>query len=370
MLLDYRPALRERTGVGEYVHEAARALAAGTPPGDALVLFSASWRDRLSSQVVPGASVVDRPVPVRALNFAWHRLEWPPVERLAGDGFDVVQSLHPLLIPSRHAAQVVTICDLDFLDHPERTAREIRRDYAALAASHAKRADQVVVISHDTAAGVEQRLGVHPARLSICPPGAPAWAPRPHEPADRAVILFLGTITARKNPGVLLDAYERLLASRSLVPPLALVGRIAADAAAIVDRVRRPPLAGRVELPGYVSETARLDWFRRALVFVLPSHAEGFGMTLVEAMTIGVPVVAASRGALPEVVGRAGDLVEPDDPEGLAAAIGRLLADRALRDARRDAGRQQARQYTWARTAAAMRDAWAFAREHRQQRHG
>ena len=137
VLLDYRAALRERTGVGEYVHEAARRLVATAPPAETLVLFSASWRDRLSSDVIPGATVLDRAVPVSLLNFAWHRLGWPPIERLTGSRVDVVQSLHPLLIPSRRAAQVVTICDLDFLDHPERTVREIRRDYPVLAASAA-----------------------------------------------------------------------------------------------------------------------------------------------------------------------------------------------------------------------------------------
>ena len=105
ILLDYRPALRERTGAGEYVHEMARALAATAPADEALVLFSASWKDRLSHEAVPGLDVVDRQIPVRVLNFAWHRLAWPPVEHLAGRRFDVVQSAHPLLMPSTGAAR-------------------------------------------------------------------------------------------------------------------------------------------------------------------------------------------------------------------------------------------------------------------------
>ena len=78
---------------------------------------------------LPGASVVDVRVPVRVLNLAWHRLEWPPVERFAG-AVDVAHSTHPLLLPSRHrAVKVVTVYDLDFLDHPGRTPR---RDPARL----------------------------------------------------------------------------------------------------------------------------------------------------------------------------------------------------------------------------------------------
>ena len=76
----------------------------------------------------------------RFLNLAWHRLEWPPIETFAGE-VDVVHSMHPLLMPAQRAAQVVTIHDLYFLDAPENTAAEIRRDYPALAGSHARRAD-------------------------------------------------------------------------------------------------------------------------------------------------------------------------------------------------------------------------------------
>ncbi|MCR4376179.1 MAG: glycosyltransferase family 1 protein, partial [Acidobacteria bacterium] len=97
ILLDYRPALRQRTGVGEYVHELARALVATAPAGgsESLCLFSSSWSDRLSPQVIPGATVIDRRVPVRVLNLLWHRAGWPPVEQLAGGAFDVAHAAHP-----------------------------------------------------------------------------------------------------------------------------------------------------------------------------------------------------------------------------------------------------------------------------------
>ena len=129
ILLDYRPALRERTGVGEYVHEIAAAIGRRLGPGAELALFSSSWKDRLGEAVPPGRRV-DVRVPVRVLNALWHRAGAPAVERFAGP-IDLVHAAHPLLIPSR-AARVVTVHDLDFLDHPERTRGEIRRDYATL----------------------------------------------------------------------------------------------------------------------------------------------------------------------------------------------------------------------------------------------
>jgi glycosyltransferase involved in cell wall biosynthesis len=370
ILLDYRPALRARTGVGQYVHEAACALVSSAPPGETLTLFSASWKDRLDRSAVPGAATIDRRLPVRALNLLWHRLEWPTIEQLSRSAFDVVQTAHPLLAPASDAAQVVTVHDLDFLDYPQRTRAEIRRDYPALAAAHARRADQVVVVSRHTASQVEARLGVPPERISICSPGAPDWPRRDAEPSTGGCILFLGTLEPRKNVATLLDAYEHLLARRPDAPPLVLAGGQPPEAAALVARARRAPLAGRVELTGYVPPDERQALFHRALVFVLPSHLEGFGLPAVEAMVAGVPVVVANRGALPEVVGDAGLLVDPTDPAALAAALDQLIADPARRADMIARGWRQAQRFTWRATADALRGAWALAVAHRRQRHG
>jgi glycosyltransferase involved in cell wall biosynthesis len=362
ILFDYRPALRRRTGVGEYVHETAKALVASASPGERLTLFSSSWKDRLLSDAIPGASTADARVPVHALNLAWHRLEWPPVEWLAGD-HDVVQAAHPLLVPSRRAARLVTIYDLDFLDAPERTRAEIRRDYPVLAGAHARRADHVITISTHTAEAITARLAVPASRISTCPPGAPTWSRRTSEPASGGCILFLGTLEPRKNLGVLLDAYGALLASRPHTPPLVLAGQAAPGTEDLQRRAMEPPLAGHVELPGYVPDAEKVALFQRALVFVLPSHTEGFGIPAIEAMTVGVHVVAARRGALVDTVGPAGDLVDADDPAAWARALGAVLDDQARRDGMREAGWAHASQFTWARTAAGVREAWARAVE-------
>ena len=369
IFLDYRAALRARTGVGETVHETARALIATAPPGEELVLFSSSWKDRLDSAAVPGARTIDRRVPVRVLNAAWHRLGRPTIEQLTGETFDVAHAMHPLKLPASHAAQVVTLHDLDFLDHPERTRAEIRRDYPALAAAHAQSADQVIAVSAHTAADARTRFGLAEDRVSICRPGAPTWPRRLHEPPDGCV-LFLGSLEPRKNLGVLLDAYERLLAAGTRLPRLVLAGRPSDAAADIVARATRPPLAAVVDLPGYIEPDRRAALYERALVFVLPSHTEGFGMPALEAMTVGVPVIAANAGALPEAVGAAGALFAPGDSADLAATLAAICGDLNRRDRMREAGWEHVAGFTWTRTAHAVREAWQRGLEHRKARHG
>ncbi len=370
ILLDYRPALRNRTGVGEYVHELAKALVATAPPDESLTVFSASWKDRLDPQAVPGAKTVDRRVPVRLLNLAWHRLEWPPAESLAGGSFDIVHSGHPLLTPARHAARIVTVHDLDFLDHPERTRAEIRRDYPSLASAHALRADHVIAVSPFTARQVTNRLGVPESRVSVCPPGAPDWPRRLEEPPE-GVILFFGTLEPRKNLGALLDAYEELLArAQGPVPRLVLAGRARPETQPLLDRIAQGSLAPHVELPGYIDPSRRLEVYDRALVLVMPSHTEGFGIPALEAMTRGVPVVAANRGGLPDVVGKAGLLVDPEDASGLSRALESLIGSSSERARLREAGWQQARRFTWRETAGEVREAWALALERQRKNRG
>lgn len=341
------------------------------PPGTTehpldLTLFSSSWKDRLHpSADLAGAAVVDRRVPVTALNFAWHRLNWPAVETLTGRSVDIAHSLHPLLIPSRTAARIVTIHDLNFLTHPERTRAEIRRDYPALARDHAHRADAVVVVSRFTAGEVEARLGVPPERISVCPPGAPPWSPREGRPAGGGYVLFFGTLEPRKNVGGLLDAYQRLASRRRDLPTLVLAGRATPEAKPWLDRLARTPLKGLVRHIGYVEPGDRRALYEGARLLVQPSFDEGFGIPVLEAMAAGVPVVASNRGALPEVLGNAGILVDPDEPDDLATAIERMLDDDGFADEAAAKGVSRSAFFSWNRTADLVYQTYQRAVEHR-----
>jgi glycosyltransferase involved in cell wall biosynthesis len=331
-------------------------------------LFSSSWKDRLMpAPDLAGATIVDRRVPVRALNLAWHRLEWPPAEALTGRAFDVVHSPHPLLTPTRSAAQVITIHDLNFLSHPERTRAEIRRDYPVLVTAHARRADAILVPSAYTAGEVERLLGISRERMAICPPGAPGWTPRARAPKE-GYVLFFSTLEPRKNVGVLLDAYERLIASGARLPQLVLAGKATADAQPWLDRIKAGPLRGAVRHVGYVEPDQRQALYEGARLLVQPSLDEGFGMTVLEAMSLGVPVVAASRGSLPEVLGGAGLLVDPEQPADIAHAIARLLDDDGLAAACAEKGMARARAFNWTETASRVYDTYLTAIERRRAR--
>jgi glycosyltransferase involved in cell wall biosynthesis len=362
ILVDYRPALRERTGVGEYIHQLARAYTAAY--GEDILLFTSSWKDRPAQTVAEqtGARVIDRRIPVRILNYLWHRLEWPPAEMLAGD-VDITHSAHPLLLPARNAAQIVTIHDLFFLSHTQDTGAEIRRDYPVLAASHARRAHAVITSTQYGRAQIIERLGVPGERIYVCPPGAPVWRTlgrQPNVPSD-GCILFVGTLEPRKNVGALLDAYERLVSRRADVPRLVLAGRATAAAASWLARIRNVPLAGRVTHVGYIDDRAREDLYRSARVLVMPSLDEGFGLPALEAMSAGVPVIVSSRGSLPEVVQDAGAQVDPSNTGSLADAVERAVFDQSWAMRAAQVGLDRARSFTWSDSARTLHRAYTEA---------
>ncbi len=169
------------------------------------------------------------------------------------------------------------------------------------------------------------------ARITVCRPGGPAWTARKAaKPAtDEAgkgaaalvtgqpvtaggvslgtgYILFVGTLEPRKNVGGLLQSYTQLVQRWPDAPRLVLAGRAVALSAPWLEALTKEPLASKAVHLGYVADSEREALYKGASVLVLPSFNEGFGLPVLEAMTVGVPVIAANRGALPEVLGDAG----------------------------------------------------------------
>jgi len=276
---------------------------------------------------------------------------------------DITHSAHPLLMPARNAAQIVTIHDLFFLSHTQDTRAEIRRDYPLLAAAHARRAHAVITSTQYGRSQIIERLGVAGERIYVCPPGAPVWRTlgrQPNVPSD-GCILFVGTLEPRKNVGALLDAYQRLLERRRDLPRLVLAGRGTAAASKWLARINSAPLSGHVAHIGYIDEQAREDLYRSARVLVMPSLDEGFGLPALEAMSAGVPVIVSSRGSLPEVVQDAGAQVDPSDVDALMATMERAVFDQSWAVDAAQAGLGRARSFTWTESARTLHRAYTEA---------
>jgi glycosyltransferase involved in cell wall biosynthesis len=148
-----------------------------------------------------------------------------------------------------------------------------------------------------------------------------------------------------------LEAHALLPAALRERYPLAVVGMHGWGMDQLPERTRRAVEAGQVRLLGYLPQEQMPAIYSGARAFAYPSIYEGFGLPPLEAMACGVPVVVSSRASLPELVGDAGTMVEPEDAVALARALESLLEDPARHAQCSRAGRSRAATFTWQRCA-------------------
>jgi glycosyltransferase involved in cell wall biosynthesis len=347
-------------GVGRYIAGLTRALSEIDDENHYL-LFSSSLRERISLRALPSNfHLIDRRIPVRLLNWTWHRYGIPSLDRLCGTSVDITHSPHPLILPSRRGRSIVTIHDLFFFRYPEQTTAEIRRDYTSQVVSHASRADAILTVSETTAAEIEQELGIDRTRMTVVPNGIDPDVFAPKLETDRQVallydlpsrfLLFVGTLEPRKNIPTLVEAVG-ILTRRGWDGVLLLAGGSGMDQPKIDAAVERLRLGSWIRKLGYVAPKHLPAIYRRAHVLVNPSHWEGFGLPPLEAMVCRVPVVASDIPAHREITGSAALYVSAEDPNSIADGIENVWNDDTLRAKLMERGASQVKRFTWEATA-------------------
>lgn len=253
------------------------------------------------------------------------------------------------LSPFAWPRNVVVVHDAAVLREPEAYSAAYRTWHGRLGVACARRALAVITVSRFSRGELIELTGVSAERIVVIAPGvddrfSPASPPsqagaRPARP----YVLTIATDDARKNLAALAPA-AAALAEHGI--ELAWAG----DSRAYLTGGAAP--AGLRAL-GWVPDDELPALYRGALAFVLASRYEGFGLTCVEAMASGTPVVAADRAALPEACAGGALLVDPDDPRALSAAVLAAATDPQLRDRLREAGLRRAAQLSWEATASA-----------------
>ena len=352
--IDARIAQYSRGGIRSYVVHLLEALADLKGDIDYRVLYNRR-RDR--------ALPADLGLPfVGCWTPSHHRLErWALGVEIARLGLDLLHS--PDFIPPSfgYDRSVITVHDLNFLYYPRFLSADSRRYYNDQIAWAVEQADHILADSHATESDLISLLSVPREKITVVHLAAdPSFRPLPEETAregaarydlEPGYLLFVGTLEPRKNvPGLLL-AYRKLLDDGVTDQPLVLVGGKGWLYEEIFERTTALDLTDRVRFHHDVPDADLPVLYAAAKVLAMPSFYEGFGLPALEAMSCGTPVVVADRSSLPEVVGEAGLLVDPDDPEALATALALVLSDEAERERLERAGLEQAREFSWKRVA-------------------
>ncbi|MBX3071209.1 MAG: glycosyltransferase family 4 protein [Thermomicrobiales bacterium] len=311
---------------------------------------------------VDPAAAFSRRLPGKASRFWWDAVG---TGLRRGEKIDLLHLLHGSAPAHSSVPVVVTLHDLIPLTDPAYRQSPGMRLYQSVMERTLNKATAVIVPSAFVAGAARQRWGWPTERLHVIPmavgdnyaPASEAGAlPRELERIGvrRPYIFNVGGFDARKNLPLLIEAFAQF--RDAVGEPYQLV--IAGAPHSANERVF-PPLPPVVErhglekdllLPGFVSEATKIALFQHAAVYVTPSRSEGFGMTCLEAMACGAPVIAANRTSLPEVTGNAALLVEPEtDP--LCQAMIDLTSNPEQRQLLRSRGIQRAAEFSWSRTA-------------------
>jgi glycosyltransferase involved in cell wall biosynthesis len=354
--IDARIVYYARGGIRNYVLHLLDVL----PPLDADTDYYVLHSRKAQSPPLPGTNL--RPVPCWTPSH--HRLErWALGVEVARLGLDLLHTtdfIPPALGPRR---SVITVHDLNFLHYPQFLTAESHRYYNQQIAWAVRRADHILADSHATKSDMVSLLDVPLEKVTVVHLAAdPAFRPLAEADVRRVAaryglepgyLLFVGTLEPRKNLPGLLQAYRLLLDAEVTTSPLVLIGGKGWLYDEVFERVEVLHLQGRVRFLHDVPDADLPAMYNAASVLATPSFYEGFGLPALEAMACGTPVAVADRASLPEVVGEAGLLVNPDDPDGIARALARVLTDEPLRARMQELGLAQAGRFTWERAARA-----------------
>ncbi|HEX2833248.1 MAG TPA: glycosyltransferase family 1 protein [Thermoanaerobaculia bacterium] len=353
--IDIRPFYEPLTGVGWYLYDLLHELA--KHPDVELYLFGdARITDvgpYLHAELPANAKVCtfdlrghgfgrfDRPLTAAAY-VAW----------LALADCDVYFAANYFL-PRLHAAvarkRVITIHDLTYKRFPELLQKETLASLEMQMQREIAVADAIVCVSEATRRDLLQFYEVDPSRAVAIHSGLGVTT-RAHEAVDglpSRYLLFVSTIEPRKNLATLLDAYESLRDRGAYDGSLVVVGKIGWKSEAIVPRLRG---RGIVHLD-YLRAAQLATVYAHAEAFIFPSIYEGFGFPLLEAMSHGVPAIAARSSSLPEIGGDAALYFDPRDARELASLIQRVTGDAALHEELATRGRARAAKFSWSTTA-------------------
>jgi glycosyltransferase involved in cell wall biosynthesis len=305
------------------------------------------------------------PIPVRLSSLLLSLSPNPLISNYLEQRFDypdIVQGTNYSVYCCRNSKRIINIYDLVFIKYSDYTDSVVQQ-YEKRIQQCLKWTDLVITISESSKRDVVEYLGVDPNRVYVTPLASRYSSEYLSEEQSERLkasidydfsipyLLFVSTIEPRKNITSIIEAFNRLKQKHKIEHHLVLIGRKGWHYEPIFAAIENSPWNNQIHHLDYLSDELVALFYSQADAFVYPSHYEGFGLPVLEAMTLGTPVITSNTSSLPEVAGEAALLVDPDDSTSLADAIVKVISDSHLRAELIGKGKERAKLYSWERTA-------------------
>jgi glycosyltransferase involved in cell wall biosynthesis len=357
--IDYTAALKQSGGIGRYARGLITTLAELDSKNHYTLLATtdAPLEGFKFFQSLPNFSHKIYPLPERWLTIGWHRFYLPiPVEWFTG-ALDLFHSPNFILPPVHRAKTLLTVHDLSFIRHPQGAVDSLRKWLNRVVPRSLARADHILADSQSTKNDLVEIFNIDPENITVVGAGVeerfqPITDPlkleavrrRYHLPPEK-FILGLGTLEPRKNFTGLIEAYAQSPVRET--HHLVIGGGKGWLYDDIFTTAETSPVADRIHLIGFVADDDLPTLYSLADVFAFPSHYEGFGIPVIEAMACGTPVVCANNSCLPEVAGQSALQITATDTSALSEALYCMVVDSSLREQAIKEGFIQAQKFTW-----------------------
>ncbi|MBD2045373.1 glycosyltransferase family 4 protein [Coleofasciculus sp. FACHB-64] len=275
---------------------------------------------------------------------------------------DIIHGTNYTVYPCLKSLKIMNIYDLTFIKYPN-YINSVVRTYEELVKRCLKWTDLVITISESTKRDIVEYLGVDPQRIYVTPLASRYYSGYLSEELahrmeasseydfSKPYLLFVSTIEPRKNINNLIKAFDLLKQKYKIEHQLVLIGQKGWNYEPIFREIESSAWRSQIHHLDYLSDEMVAVFYSKADAFVYPSHYEGFGLPVLEAMTLGAPVITSNTSSLPEVAGDAALLIDPDDPASLADAILKVISDSQLRSELIQKGKERAKLFSWERTA-------------------
>ncbi len=275
---------------------------------------------------------------------------------------DLIHGTDHYVYPCRNSYKVMTIHDLTFLKYPS-YSNSIVKTYTNRIKQCLQSTDLVVTFSESSQRDIQEYFGVAKEKIYITPEASrysPNYLKEENIKQLKASIsydfsqpylLFVSTLEPRKNIINLIGAFNLLKQEYKIPHHLIIIGQKGWNYQQIFQTINSSIFKEDIHHLGYLSDQLVALFYNQADVFVYPSYYEGFGLPVLEAMTLGTPVVTSNSSSLPEVAGDAAILVNPHETTSIAEGIYLVINDSQLRQELIDKGEARAQLFSWEKTA-------------------
>ena len=346
--IDATPLIGLRTGIGVFVDGMLRSLRDDIPAQAGLEI--AEYTMSLKARVRGRTRGCWIPLPAAASSTIWRKFNFPKIEKFVGT-IDVVHGTN-FVVPPSSSPRVISVHDLSFLNNSGRSRSSIQR-FDRSVRDAVNSGATVHTISEYVAQEIRDRYSAEDVRVVY--PGVQQRERAAQSISRKSTLVAVGATERRKGLLDLVSAFE-VIAPLNEALELQIIGPRGGGESELSHAIKMLPSAiqSRVHRIGFVERQQRDQLISDATILVHPSHYEGFGFPVLEAMSMATPVVTTTGGAIPEIAGDAALKVPPGDVGSLVDALTELLANEELRRTFVAAGLDRASEFTWKDTANGM----------------